>query len=93
MPHCTCLSLEDIVNIQNDRLRTLGSKIVYMTLQNNGDADGWTKESLSDLSGIACMTRRGVVNILNRMQECGLIEKKNDRSSPNAVNQYRVIPL
>jgi hypothetical protein len=93
MPRNTSLSLKDIVKVQNDNLRTIGSKIIYLTIRNNADRNGWATISLSELASTACLTRRGVVNILNRMQECGLIEKQYDHSSHDAKNKYRAITL
>lgn len=93
MPRSTSLSLKNIVKVRNDNLRTIGSKIVYLTIRNNADHKGWTTISLSELANTACLTRRGVVNILNRMQECGLLEKKHDHSSHNTKNKYRAITL
>lgn len=91
MPHSTPLSLRDIVEVQNDNLRTLGSKLVYLTIRNNAGENGWVAISLSELSRTCCLTRRGVVTILNKMLMCGLLEKKNDHSSPVAKNIYRTI--
>lgn len=91
MPRSTPLSLKDIVKVQNEHLRTIGSKIIYLTIRNNADVNGWTTISLSELAKTSCLTRRGVVSILNRMGECGLLEKQYDHSSPSAKNSYKAI--
>lgn len=87
------ISIKDIVDLQKDSLRTIGQKIVYLTIKNNGGEDGWTSVSLSELSRATGLTRTGVINMIKKMQGCGLIEVRNERRTPNERNKYRAIDL
>ena len=81
------------MSFRRDCLRTIGEKIVYLTIKNHGDPDGWARVSLSELSRKTGLTRTGVINMIKRMTACGLVEVKNDRRTPNERNRYRTIDL
>lgn len=87
------ISIKDIVDVQKDSLRTIGQKILYLTIKNNGDDDGWACVSFSELSRATCLSRAGVINVIKRMQACGLLEVRNDHKTANEKNRYRAIEL
>lgn len=85
------ITVEDIVALQYEGLRSVGSKIVYLTIQKELDETGWASLSFNDLAGVTGLTNTGVANIIKRMQNSGLIEVRRDRSTPFTKNQYRII--
>ncbi|WP_243041693.1 helix-turn-helix domain-containing protein [Dyella sedimenti] len=93
MPKTKALTIKDVVNVQNDNLRTIGQKIIYLTIRNGSDENGWASVSLTDLARNTGLSRRGVVNIISRMKDCGLVESSNDHDSHVSKNKYRAITL
>jgi len=85
------ITVEDIVALQYEGLRSVGSKIVYLTIRKELDDTGWASLSFNDLAGVTGLTTTGVVNIIKRMHDSGLIEVRNDRATPFTKNQYRII--
>jgi DNA-binding MarR family transcriptional regulator len=93
MPKTKALTIEDVVRVQNDNLRTIGQKIIYLTIRNGSDEHGWATVSLTDLARNTGLSRRGVVNIINRMKGCDLVEASNDHDSHVSKNKYRAVTL
>jgi len=93
MPKTKALTIKDVVSVQNDDLRTIGQKIIYLTIRNGSNESGWATVSLTDLARNTGLSRRGVVNIINRMKDCGLVEASNDHDSHVSKNKYRAITL
>lgn len=93
MPITKALTIKDVVNVQHQQLRTIGQKIIWLTIRNGSDEHGWASVSLTDLARNTGLSRRGVVNIINRMKDCGLVELSNDHDSHASKNKYRAITL
>lgn len=85
------ITVEDIVALQYEGLRSVGSKIVYLTISKHLDETGWASLSFNDLASVTGLTNTGVANILKRMQKSGLIEVRRDRTTPFTKNAYRII--
>lgn len=87
------INIEDVVKLQHEQLRTIGQKIVYLTIRNSGQGIGWASFSLSELARNTGLSRRGLYNTLHKMRDCGLLEIHNDRASTISKNKYRAIEL
>ena len=87
------ITIEDVVKLQHEHLRTVGSKIIYLTIRNGGKENGWTSISLSELARNTGLTRRGLYKALHNMRDCGLLEITNDRATTTSKNKYRAIEL
>lgn len=87
------ITIEDVVKLQHQHLRTIGSKIIYLTIRNGGQANGWASFSLSELARSTGLTRRGLYKTLHSMRDCGLLEITNDRATTTSKNKYRAIEL
>jgi DNA-binding phage protein len=87
------ITIEDVVKLQHEHLRTIGSKIIYLTIRNGGKENGWTSISLSELARNTGLSRRGLYNTLHKMRDCGLLEIHNDKTSTTSKNKYRAIEL
>ena len=87
------ITIEDIVKLQNEHLRTIGSKIIYLTIRNGQQQEGWSSFSLSELAGTTGLSRRGIYKTLHKMRDVGLLEIYNDRATTTSKNKYRAIEL
>lgn len=85
------ITVQDIVALQYEGLRSVGSKIVYLTIRNHRDKAGWSSLSFKDLADVTGLTSTGVANIIKRMTNSGLIEVRNSRETPFTKNEYRII--
>lgn len=85
------ITVQDIVALQYEGLSSVGSKIVYLTIQNKRDITGWASLSFNDLASVTGLTSTGVANIIKRMTNSGLIEVRNSRETPFTKNEYRII--
>lgn len=87
------ITIEDVVKLQHENLRSIGSKIIYLTIRNNGKENGWTSVSLSELARDTGLSRRGLYRTIHKMRDCGLLEIHNDKTSTTSKNKYRTIEL
>ncbi|MBQ4856238.1 hypothetical protein IMW82_16335 [Rhodanobacter sp. B2A1Ga4] len=87
------ITIEDVVKLQHEQLRTVGQKIIYLTIRNGGQENGWASFSLSELARDTGLTRRGLYKTLHNMKDCGLVEIYNDRATTTSKNKYRAIEL
>lgn len=87
------ITIEDVAKLHHDNLRTIGSKILYLTILNNANENGWTSISLADLARTTCLSRCGVITALKRMEKIGLIEIQHSDNNPKNRNKYRAITL
>lgn len=87
------INIEDVVKLQHEQLRTIGQKIIYLTIRNGGKENGWASFSLSELARNVGLSRRGLYKTLHKMRDCGLLEIHNDRTSTTSKNKYRAIEL
>jgi len=85
------ITLDEVVRLQHEQLRTLGQKLIWLSIKQRASATGWTKLGLSELRSLTGYSESGVIKTLKKMEECGLIEVKRDRSHPHNKNLYRVI--
>jgi len=87
------ITIEDVAKLQHKHLRTIGSKIIYLTIRNSGQENGWASFSLSELARSTGLTRRGLYKTIHNMRDCGLVEIYNDRATTTSKNKYRTIEL
>ena len=87
------ITIEEVVALQHDQLRTIGAKIVYLTIRNNAQESGWAAISLAELARNTSLSRQGIIKTLKRMAGCGLIEVRNDKVSTTSRNKYRTVEL
>ncbi|MFD2189350.1 MarR family transcriptional regulator [Pistricoccus aurantiacus] len=78
--------------IADTQLDTLAARVVYLMIKEEGGKgeDGWAAIRYTDFSKVTGMTRQGIGNVLKGLIDKGLIEKKQDKTKPNEVNQYRI---
>jgi len=87
------LTLEDVVCLHHEQLRTISQKLIYLSIQRRASESGWTRLGLAELQALSGLTESGVLKTLKRMQKVGLIEVMRDRSHPHNKNLYRTISL
>jgi hypothetical protein len=87
------ITIEDVIRLQHNKLDTTGKKIVYLTIQDRANEDGWSAISLNAFGRLTGLSPRGVHNILKGLINCGLLETNQVKERVNSTNVYRVIKL
>lgn len=86
------ITIEDIAKIQNNKLTTVTSKLIYLIIKNSKkDEEGYIQISIKELMNHTGISRRQAARIIAGMLVTGLIEKKTDKIRANETNSYRTI--
>ena len=87
------ITIEDIARTQNNHLKTISSKLIYLMIKNQTDEQGWATLSFASFSKSTGMPIKSIIRVLSRFESVGLIEKNHNKPHPNSTNQYRIIEL
>lgn len=85
------VTIEDVIKLHHEQLKTIGSKLLYLSIRDRASDDGWTALGLTELSRMTGLSRGGLIKAVKRLESHGLIEVKKERDHQHAPNRYRTI--
>ena len=85
------ITLDDIINLQHNKLNTLSRKLIYLMIQGNAKVEGWATISRNDFSTATTLPSRSVDTILKYLVSIALIERRKSGDKHSSPYQYRII--
>lgn len=67
------------------------AKLVYLAIQERADEEGWASFPYSELRNVTGLGLNGVIRLMKKLVEEGVIERRLAAPHTNDPNRYRII--
>lgn len=85
--------IDQLISSPNKGLDTLSSKLIYIIIKNNVEADGWTTISVTKLGRMTGLSLNAVRHNLDKLIKRNLIEKERSKEGVTKASRYKVVEL